>query len=440
MKNQNTSKSHSGESNTTSTSRRDFVKTATATAGLLAVGVPSVHAAGEESEIRVGLVGCGGRGTGAAVNAMKADRNVRIVAMADLFETSIQRSLRSLRKQSPEQCTVEPEQCFSGFESYKQLLEVDLDVVLLASPPHYRADHLEASVDAGKHIFCEKPIATDPTGVRRVEATCKIADQKGLNVVSGLCWRYDKGMQETVKRVLDGEVGKIITTQADYLTGVLWSRPRKEGMTEMEYQCNNWNNFVWLSGDHIVEQFIHSLDKALWLHNDEAPVSAYGIGGRQQRSDLLHGNIYDHFSVVYQWADGTRTYANTRQMQGCFNRTEDFVFGTEGKATLCKHRIEGTNAWKFEGAEVQMHQAEQDELFKALRGERERINNADYMCKSTMMAILGREACYTGKTLTYDEVASSPQDFRPPAYHWGDGPAVEVAEPSKYKFPTAKQA
>ena len=414
------------------TTRRSFLK-ATSTAALLTGMASQAHAAPVDGTIRVGLIGCGGRGLGAAVNAMKADPNVRITAMADLFQPSIDRGMRSLKVHSSEQFQVEADHTFTGFDSYKQLLATDVDVVLLASPPHYRPDHMEASVAAGKHIFCEKPVAVDPVGVRRVEASSKLAAEKGLNLVSGLCWRYDAGMMETVKRIHDGQIGKIVSTQADYLTNSLWTKIKKPEMTEMEYQCFNWYNYIWLSGDHIVEQFIHSLDKALWLRHDEPPVRAYGIGGRQRRTEVLNGNIYDHFSVTYQWADGTRTHANTRQMRNCKNQTEDFVFGTNGSARLIKHRIEGPNEWRFKGDEVQMHQAEQNELFKAIRGERETINNGDYMCKSTLMAILGREVCYTGHEMSWEQIAGSQQDLRPAKYEWGDGPEVKIPQPGKYK-------
>ena len=411
-------------------SRRTFLKTSSiAMSGLAS----HVHATANDQSIRVGLVGCGGRGLGAAINAAKADPNVRITALADLFQPSIDRAAGALAKTVPGQFQVPPEHVFVGFESYQQILTTDIDVVLLASPPHYRPDHMEAAVSAGKHIFCEKPVAVDPVGVRRVEQASKRAAAKGLNLVSGLCWRYDRGMQETVQRIHDGQIGRIVSTQADYLTNSLWTKVRKPTMSEMEYQCFNWYNYIWLSGDHIVEQFIHSLDKAMWLRADEPPVRAYGMGGRQQRTPVLNGNIYDHFCVTYEWADGTRTHANTRQMRGCKNQTEDFVFGTDGSAELIKHHIHGHQDWSFNGNEVQMHQAEQNELFRAIRGERETINNGDYMCKSTLMAILGREVCYTGREMTWEQITSSTQDLRPANYEWGDGPQVKVPQPGTYK-------
>ena len=424
------------EPDSSSPTRRTFLKRASVATGILASNVPSVHA-GSSSLIRVGLIGCGGRGTGAAQNAMKADPAVRIVALADLFQESMRICRQSLGKRYPDQFAVTDDTCFDGFEGYKDLLSSEVDVVLLASPPHYRPDHIEAAVEAGKEIFCEKPVATDPTGVRRVEAACVKADEKGLNVVSGLCWRYDKGMQQTIEQIMDGKIGTIITTQANYLANPVWVRPRRPGESEMEYQCRNWYYFNWLSGDHIVEQFIHSLDKALWLHEDVPPVKAYGLGGRQRRSDLTQGDIYDHFSVVYEWANGSRTYAHTRQIQGCFNETEDYVYGTEGLAKLIAHRIDGLSPWKFTGREVQMHQAEQDEFFRAIHGARPRINNGSYMCQSTLLAILGREVCYSGREMTFQQLASSPQDLRPKAYQWGEAPKVEIPQPGRYRHPTS---
>ena len=419
------------------TDRRGFVKATGALAGVLAAGVPKVHAA-EDSTIRVGLIGCGGRGSGAAVNAMTADSQVKIVALADLFDTSIATCRKSLSRRFKEQFDVSDENCFVGIDAYKELLAADVDVVLLATPPYYRPEHIEAAVEAGKEIFCEKPVASDPTGVARVRKACEAADEKGLNVVSGLCWRYDKGMQESIQHLHEGRIGTILSTQADYLAGPVWTKSRNLDETDLQYQCRNWYNYTWLSGDHIVEQFIHSLDKALWLHHDIPPVKAYGLGGRQNREGEPTGNIYDHFAVVYQWEDNTRTHANTRQIKGCFNQTEDYIYGTEGMAMLCKHRIEGTNPWEFKGDKVQMHQAEQNEFFSAIRGNRERINNGSYMCDSTLMAILGREVCYSGRQTTFEEIKNSPQQLGPQDWSGGldgEAPPIEVAMPGKYRTP-----
>ena len=397
--------------------------------------IPAVHAAGD-SIIRVGLVGCGGRGSGAAINAMNADPNVRIVALSDLFDDSIQRCRTGLSKRFPEQFTVDPEMCFDGFDGYEKLMQTDIDVVLLASPPHYRPDHIESAVQHDKQIFCEKPVATDIAGLKRVEAACEKANEKGLNIVSGLCWRYHKGLKQTVDKVLDGAIGEIRSIQVDYLTSPIWIKAKKPDETEMQYQCRNWYYYTWLSGDHIVEQTIHSLDKAMWLRGDQMPVSAVGLGGRQRRSDLTQGNIYDHFSVVYQWDDDVKCHAYTRQMSGCFNQTEDFVYGTTGSAQLIANKIQSHSGdWQFEGESVQMHQAEQDEFFAAVAGRRDRIDNSLYMCRSTAMAILGREATYTGKELTYQELLQSNLDLSPEAYAFdAPAPEVKIRQPGKYKL------
>ncbi len=431
---------------TNPTDRRSFLQTSLATtAGVAATAVTqssravdakAVHQGGNDV-IRVGLVGCGGRGNGAAINAMNAGKDIRIVSVGDLFEDSIKISKQSLAKRNPEQFVVDDEHTFVGFDCFEKVINSDIDVVLLASPPHYRPAQIEAAVAAGKHIFAEKPIATDPAGVRRVLAACQEADAKGLNVVSGLCWRYDQGVRETMGKLHDGAVGDIVSTQANYLTSPIWIRARKPGESEMHYQCRNWYYFTWLSGDHYVEQFIHSLDKAMWLRHDEPPVKAYGLGGRQTRSDATQGNIYDHFAVIYEWADGSKTHAYTRQFSGSFNQTEDFIYGTKGMAKVLAHEIDGESRWKFSGNKPNMYDHEHVELFEAVRGQRPQINNGEYMCRSTMMAILGREVCYSGKELTYEQVANSPQDLSPPSYDWDQPLTAEVANPGKYQFPLA---
>jgi len=430
--------------NDTSNGRRAFLQTAAtaiaattiAVSKTAAADVPKVHTSGDGS-IRVGLVGCGGRGSGAAINAMDAGADIKIVAVGDLFQDSLDSCRKGLTEQRPDQFVIDDEHAFVGFDAYKKVIDSDIDVVLLASPPHYRPDHIEYAVEAGKHIFAEKPIATDPYGVRRVEAACMLADSKGLNIVIGLCWRYDQGIRETVAKIHDGAIGSIVSTQANYLAQPIWQKTRLPGETEMQYQCRNWYYYTWLSGDHCVEQFIHSLDKAMWLRHDVPPVKAYGMGGRQMRSDITQGMIYDHFAIVYEWPDGSRTHAYTRQMPGCSNETEDFVMGTEGTAKLIGHEITGKNPWKFSGEKPGMYEQEHIELFDAVRGKRERINNGTYMCRSTMMSILGREVCYSGKELTYEQVATSPQKLGPESYDWDQVVDVKIPLPGKYKFPLA---
>ncbi|MCA9178631.1 MAG: Gfo/Idh/MocA family oxidoreductase [Planctomycetales bacterium] len=424
-----------------SASRRKFLQTSTAAlaAGALASGARDVHAAGSDT-LKVGLIGCGGRGSGAAVNAMRADDNVKLTAMCDLFEDRLEQGKRLLGRQLAEKYAVTPEQSFSGFDGYKKLLATDVDVVVLATTPHFRPEHLEAAIKAGKHVFCEKPVAVDSTGVRRVLESVREAKRKNLSIVSGLCWRYDYGVRETVSRIKDGAIGDIRSIQENYLTGPLWHRGRNPEWTEMEYQQRNWMYFTWLSGDHIVEQHIHSLDKALWLMNDEPPVRAYGLGGRQVRHEEKWGHVYDHFSVVYEWANGVRCHAYTRQMPGCFNQTEDFVVGTAGTGKVLAHELAnlaGEQTYKYKGDKPSMYDVEHKELFAGIRSGNI-INNGEYMSYSTLMAIMGREVCYTGENLTWDEMMNSPMKLGPDSYTWGDVEVPQVAMPGTTKFPKAK--
>ena len=226
-------------------------------------------------------------------------------------------------------------------------MDTDIDVVLLCTTPHFRPVQLRAAVEAGKHVFCEKPVAVDGPGVRDVLATSKMAAEKGLNLVSGLCWRYDLGVLETMQRIQDGAIGDIRSIQENYLTGTLWHRGQDPSWSEMEYQMRNWLYFTWLSGDHIVEQHIHSLDKALWLNGDVPPARAFGLGGRQVRTDDKWGNIYDHFAVCYEWESGVKAFAYTRQMSGCYNNVDDYVLGTKGSAVILRNTIENDEGtWK----------------------------------------------------------------------------------------------
>ena len=403
--------------------RRNFLKatSALAAAGTMAGGLPiarAAHAAGDDV-LRIGLIGCGGRGTGAAINAMKADKNCKITALADAFENRLRSSHKSIKKLAermgtPEKEAVDADHCFVGFDAAQKLIDSDVDVVLLAEPPHFRPAHLKAAVEAGKHVFSEKPVAVDAPGVRSVLATAEEAKRKNLNIVAGLCWRYDYGVRETMKRVLDGAIGQIKCIQETYLASALSHRPRQPDQTEFEYQLRNWQYFVWLSGDFNTEQHVHSLDKAAWIMRDETPVRAWGQGGRLRR-DPKQGDVYDHHSVVYEFADGTPVHAYCRQIPGCETDVSDIFIGTEGRANMLKHEIEGKNAWKYAGPKPSMYDVEHQELFAAIRSG-ETINNAEYLAKSTMWAILGRMVDYIGKPLTWDEALNSKQDFSLPEY------------------------
>jgi predicted dehydrogenase len=416
--------------------RRDFLATsALATGATLASLAPTVHAGGSDI-LRVGLIGCGGRGTGAATQALNADPYAQLTALADAFPDRLETSLGTLQrdKQIADKVKVKPDHCFTGIDAYKQLLASGVDVVLLATPPHFRPAHLQAAVDAGKHIFCEKPVAVDAPGVRAVMAACREAQKKNLSVVSGLCYRYQTSKRETMKRVHEGAIGDIVALHTSYNTGGLWHKERQPGWSDMEWQLRNWLYFTWLSGDHIVEQHVHSLDKMAWAMKDEPPLSATGTGGRQVRTGKEFGHIFDHFATVFQYRNGVKLFAYCRQQEGCDNDISDHILGTLGTCNVQQHVIAGKNPWSHKKKfKDDMYQNEHNELFASIRAGTS-INNGDYMCKSTLLAIMGRMAAYTGKTITWEMALNSKEDLTPPSYAFGPLPVPPVAMPGKTKF------
>jgi predicted dehydrogenase len=419
-----------------SSTRRDFLKSASlAAGGALASGLSvarGAHAAGSDL-LRIGLIGCGGRGTGAAGNALAADKNTKLVAMADAFEDRLAGSLNALRNDMPERVAVDQDHCFTGFDGYQKLLQSGVDVVILAEPPHFRPLHLKAAIEAGKHVFCEKPVAVDAPGVRSVLATAQEAKRKGLSIVSGLCWRYHHGTKATMQRIHDGAIGKVLVMQETYNAGTLWHRGRKPHATEMNYQMLNWYYFTWLSGDHNVEQHIHSLDKAAWAMHDQPPAAAWGLGGRQVRTEQpKYGDIYDHHAVCYEYADGTLLYSFCRQQAGCYSDVSDTFIGDKGRAiVLPKYQIEGQTNWRFQGEGGNMYVLEHEALFQGIR-QCKPINNGLYMARSTMLAIFGRMVGYTGQRLTWDQALNSTQKLSPAAYTWDANPPTLPDKDGKY--------
>ncbi|MCP3920421.1 MAG: Gfo/Idh/MocA family oxidoreductase [bacterium] len=427
-------------------SRRELIQAGAAAAALTA-GAPLASAAprGRRGVLKIGLVGCGGRGTGAAKNALAADPEVELVALGDTFADHAENSLKTLTSMASsddsetqalgKRVVVPPENVFVGFDAYKQVIDA-CDVVLLATTPHFRPLHVAYAVEKGKHMFVEKPIATDAPGVRSVIESCKQAKAKGLSVVSGLCYRYSSATRETLQRVHDGAIGDIVALECTYNTGGLWHRGRKPEWSEMEYQVRNWLYFTWASGDHITEQHIHSLDKIAWAMQDEYPVAATASGGRVQRTDPKYGNVYDHFNTVYEWANGVKCFSSCRQWNGAKSNVSDFVHGTKGQASLQAHKITGADKWRWrkkEGEVDDMYQNEHDALFASIRSG-EPINNGEYMCNSTLMAILARMAAYTGQRITWDQALNSQEDLSPPAYEWSDLETRPVAVPGVRKF------
>lgn len=422
-----------------SPNRRQFVKQTVATAATTGLAMTAfasrVHAAGDDV-LRVGLIGCGGRGTGAANQALQADENVRLVAMGDAFEDRLQLSLKTLSEteEVAGRIDVPEDQRFVGFDAYQKVLATDVDVVLLTTPPHFRPMHLKAAIEAGKHVFAEKPVAVDAPGVHSVLQSCAEAKRRNLSVVSGLCLRYDGGFRETVSRLHNNAIGEIHTIMANDYRGSIWMKPRKDEWTDMHWQMKNWYYFTWLSGDFNVEQHVHYLDVGAWIMGGY-PVKAIGMGGRQARTDEAYGNIYDHHSVTYEYENGTRLFSNCRQQSGCKNDSSCYVQGSKGRAEVSERRleIETDTKWTFDEKVKNMYQVEHDELFAGIRAGKP-LNNGEYMAQSTLLAIMGRMASYTGQEITWEQAMNSQQDLTPEAYEWGPAPKVEIAIPGLTRF------
>lgn len=421
--------------------RREFVKTSSAAIAGASIALPafarSVHV-GHTDTLRVGLVGCGGRGTGAARQALHADPNTRLTAMADAFADKIDWSLGQLRKDQAiaDRLDVEGATRFSGFNAYRNLIDSGIDVVLLATPPVFRPIHLAYAIERGKHVFTEKPMAVDAPGVRSVIAMSSKAREKGLAIMSGFCWRRANHMRDTYERLHGGGVGEIRAMQSQYNTGPLGDVARKPGWSDMEWQLRNWKAFIHLSGDHIVEQAVHAIDWIHWVFNDDVPVRAFAVGGRQARAGEWTGNMYDHFGVTYEFSNGRRGYHMCRQIAHCANDNTGFIIGSTGTCSINpggpRCVIEGDNPWRWQGERNDMYQTEHDELFASIRAG-EPINDGRWMADSTMMAILGREAAYTGQTITWERIMSSEKSYAPERWEWGDAEFPEVPVPGVTK-------
>jgi len=417
-------------------SRREFLKTSAALGAAVSVlgAMPRVHAASTDT-LRLGLIGCGGRGSGAIRDALTADPNTKLTVIADAFADRAKNSLEALVKEYKDRIDVQ-DRIFLGIEGYKQVMD-HCDVVLLCETPHFRKFSLRAAVEAGKHIFCEKPVAVDAPGVLHVRESCAIAKEKGLNLVSGLCWRYDTNVLDMMKRIQDGAIGDILSIRETYLTSKPWSRSPAPGDTEMMAQVRNWLNFTWLSGDHNTEQHIHSLDKSLWAMGDKPPVAAFGIGARMaMTAQPQWGDVYDAMAVCYEYPDGKNVYSYCRQQANCFGEVQDIFIGTKGTASVLQGVITGDNPYKQKKVtDKSMTLLEHIALFDAIRsGGSKYINNGGYMCDSTMMAILGRMACYTGQKITWDDAVASTESLAPDGYTWNSNPPTLPDAEGRYKI------
>ncbi len=367
-----------------------------------------------ESPIKVGLIGCGGRGTGAAYNALMSGKDVRLHALADFFPERLEDALLTLLSK-PElagQIDVPIARRFTGRYGYLNVIDTS-DVVLLATPPFFRPEHLRAVAQASKHVFVEKPVAVDAPGVRSALESARALQQAGKSVVAGLCYRYEFAKRATVERIRDGAIGKILYAQTTYNTGGLWHQGRKAHWSELEYQVRNWLYFTWLSGDHITEQHIHSLDKVAWALGDRWPVRATSSGGRSQRTDPKYGNIYDHFNTVFEWEDGTKCFSSCRQWNNAASDVSDHIVGERGTAHLMEASIDGANPWRWRSEDPDdMYQNEMDALFAALRSGTP-LYDGEIMCHSTLMALMARMSAYSGQTISWQQALADNEDLTP---------------------------
>lgn len=425
------------KSESQTTSRRDFLRASATLTGAALTGALSLergaHAAGSDV-IKIGLIGCGGRGSSAAVNAMNAGPDIRLVAVADLFEERLRNGLAQIKKAKPNQVQVNDDRCFVGFDAYQKVITSGVDVVLITPASHFIPPMLKAAIDAGKHVFCEKPHGIDIPGVAICEATAEVAKHKKLSLVSGLCWRYDTGVRETMKRVHDGAIGDILVIQENYLSRPYYPRAREAGQNEMQYQLWNWYHFNWLSGDQTAQQLVHSLDKASWALDDKPPQKLWGMGGRQSCLSPEFGDQFDHQAVVFEYANGVRIYGFTRDQQECYANTSDLFIGTKGRCDLLAHRITGETNWQYDKPKKNMYDLEHEALFDSIRTGKP-LNNGDYMCLSTRLAITAQMACYSGTMIGWEDAMQSKRSFALPRYGWDVEPPVKPGPDGRYPSP-----
>jgi myo-inositol 2-dehydrogenase/D-chiro-inositol 1-dehydrogenase len=403
-------------------SRRDFLKKSTAVVGGTVAAtlgwVPAVHPAGSDM-IKVGLIGCGGRGTGAAEDAVKSAPNVKLVALGDTFKDHLDKSRATLMKDIADQMDVPDERCFVGFDAYQKVLACDINYVILATPPGFRPMHLKACIAAGKHVFAEKPVAVDAPGIRTCLEVYEEANAKGLGIGAGTLYRHSTAHRELIKRLHDGQIGNLVAARAYYNTGPLWSYERQPGWGDMEWQLRNWYYFVWLCGDFIVEQHIHCLDVINWGLGGH-PLRAVAVGGRQVRTDPLYGHIYDHFGVDFEYPNDCHVMSMCRQMANCSRDVSEAFVGTKGFAQIIPHRtyaITGENAWRFPEKDNRAYVQEHTDFIESIRAGKP-YNELKNVTESTMTGILGRMAAYTGKDVTWEQAMESKEDLMPPRIDW----------------------
>lgn len=408
-------------------SRRRFVQsTAAASVAAGVVGFPHVAMSQEtvaKKVLKIGLIGCGGRGTGAASQALTADPHVKLWAMADVFDGQVKKSLNNLSKKYSGRIDVDASRQFVGLDAYEKLLESGVDVVLLTAPPGFRPKHLEAAVKAGKHIFSEKPMAVDMAGVKLVLESSRLAKSKGITIQHGFCWRFAPAVREVYQKILDGALGRIVSIYGNFLANppkpMTAAKNRKPEWSDVEWQVRNWMGYEWLSGGPLIEQAIHAVDKMAWAMGDIAPVAAVASGGRIQRSD--EGNVYDHYNVAYEYPGGVICHVAQRQYQNAHTEVVDRVYGEHGRMVgpgrPMIYDASGKAIWRFKGKKENMYQVTHNEMFAAIR-EGKVINTGEYMANSTAVALLGREAAHTGQRVTWDKLMASDGDLAPDTLKW----------------------
>jgi predicted dehydrogenase len=416
------------------TTRRDFLKASTVAASAAALGLNQRVYAGGSGMIRVGMVGCGGRNTGAAAQALTADPGARLVAMCDIFMERVKNKRRLLKEQKGDQVVVDDDHCVAGFDGYQQVIEAS-DVVLIANAAKFHPLHSITAIKAGKHVFVEKPHGIDPAGLKVMQQAADLAKEKRLCLVSGLHSRYDAGYAETVERIHDGAIGEVIAIEENFLRGPYGVIERQPGLSEVEWQCSTQYHFRWLSGDDVPQSLVHNLDRSRWVLHDLAPTRCHGLGGRSSMRERIYGDVFDHHSVVYQFPNGVPVYAFCRTTTGCYNDSSSTVLGSKGKASITGRRIWGETNWRWTGR-CNPYQVEHDVLFAAIRNG-EPVNNGAYMVPSTMTTVMGQLSCYTGKQVTWDEINAS--DFyylpKPEDCHDGMEPPVKPGPDGSYPVP-----
>jgi predicted dehydrogenase len=422
--------------------RREVIKV-TSLASLAAAfhSTGGAFAAYASERIRVGLVGCGGRGTGAAIDCANASPDVVITAIGDLFPDQVESSKVELRKKlAADRVTVTPETSFSGFDAFKKVVATDCDLVILAAPPFFRPAHLAAAIDAGKHVFMEKPVAVDPAGVRSVIATSALAEKKGRAIVAGTQRRHQAHYVELMKRVRAGDIGEIVAGQAYWNMGALWldraaenwKNRKDKKWSDMEWQVRNWLFTSWVSGDHIVEQHVHNLDVMNWAFGTH-PVKCVGMGGRAARTDPMFGNIYDHFAVEYEYPNGARVLSFCRQTQGAAENVSERVVGTKGHSYTdsTDGYIKGEKAYENKQASPNPYVQEHVDLIASIRAGKP-LNEGRQVAESTLTAIMGRMSAYSGRAMSWDWVMNASKlDLTPPHMELKNLPPLEVAVPGK---------